>query len=147
LQIVLSAPELSTGTGLIVSEEPLVPVPPGPVTEIVPDVADVGTVTVIDVDELTVNVGALVPLTVMEVTPDSPVPVIFMFDPEHADAGILVIVGFAERVTFLPELFVPQLELELRIIYSVVAAAVNVKEVLPEATTVPKFALPVLTVK
>jgi len=93
----LSIPALSTGIALTVIDDPLVAVPPGPVTEMVPVVALVGIVNVIEEDDTIENVGALVPLTEINVTPESAVPVIVAVLPEHALAEILVIVGFADQ--------------------------------------------------
>src|SRR2546427_1297722 len=60
--------------------EALVAVPPGVVTLIVPVVAPVGTVAVICVAELTVNV-AVVPLNFTAVAPVNAVPVIVTLAP------------------------------------------------------------------
>src|SRR5947208_6396251 len=73
--------------------ETLVAVPPGVVTLIVPVVAPVGTVAVICVAELTVNV-ALVPLNFTAVAPVKAVPVIVTLAPTTPLVGVkLVIVG------------------------------------------------------
>ena len=93
----LSMPVLSVGTALIVIDDPLVAVPPGPVTEMAPVVALVGIVTVIDEDDTIEKVGALVPLIEIDDTPESAVPLIVAVLPAHALAEILVIVGFADQ--------------------------------------------------
>jgi len=59
-----------------VNEPELVPVPLGVVTEIFPVVAPEGTVTVILVEEFTVNVAAATPLNFTAVAPVNDVPVI-----------------------------------------------------------------------
>jgi hypothetical protein len=68
----------------MVIELPLTELPTALVTVTVPVVAPAGTVAVTDVDELTVNVGALVPFTETEVTPDKAVPVIVKVLPMQA---------------------------------------------------------------
>lgn len=64
-----------TGVELTVSEEALVPVPPGPVTATVPDVDAFATVHVIVVELTTVTLVAAVPLMLTPVAPVKPVPV------------------------------------------------------------------------
>jgi hypothetical protein len=78
---------------------PLVSVPEGVVTEIFPVVAPGGTVAVIFVSELTVNV-AVVPLNFTAVAPENPVPLIVTEVPTGPLFGENeVIVGSAPLVT------------------------------------------------
>lgn len=109
----LSIPALSTGIALTVIDDPLVAVSPGPVTEMVPVVALVGIVNVIEEDDTIENVGALVPLTEIEVTPERAVPVIVAVLPVHALAEILVIVGLADQEIVLEPFEVLQEEFVL----------------------------------
>ena len=81
------------GGGITVKELALVPVPPAVVTLIVPEVAPAGTVAVICVAELTVNV-AVVPLNFTAVAPVNAVPVIVTLAPTAPLLGEkLVIAG------------------------------------------------------
>lgn len=64
-----------TGVELTVSEDALLPVPPGPVTETVPEVVEDATVQVIVVALTTVTLVAAVPLMLTPVAPVKPVPV------------------------------------------------------------------------
>lgn len=109
----LSIPALSAGFALTVIDDPLVAVPPGPVTEIVPVVALAGIVTVIDEDDTIEKVGALVPLTEIDDTPEKAVPVIVAVLPAHALAEILVIVGLADQEIVLEPFEVLQEEFVL----------------------------------
>jgi len=59
----------------------LVPVPPGPVTEIFPVVAVAGTVALICVSESILKVGSAAPLKSTAVAPVNPVPVMVTFVP------------------------------------------------------------------
>ena len=78
----------------------LVASPPGEIAAMVPDVAPVGTVAVIEVEELTVK-EAVVPLNVSDDAEVKPVPVIVTDDPMAPDAGEkLVIAGAAAPSTF-----------------------------------------------
>ncbi len=78
----------------------LVAVPPGVVTAMGPVVAAVGTVAVICVFELTVNVVAVVPLNFTAVAPVKPVPVITTEVPTGPLVGLNdVIVGIGDAVT------------------------------------------------
>ena len=109
----LSMPALSVGIALTVIDDPLVAVPPGPVIEMVPVVELAGIVTVIDEDDTIEKVGALVPLTEIEVTPERAVPVIVAVLPVHALAEILVIVGLADQEIVLEPFEVLQEEFVL----------------------------------
>jgi len=87
--------------------EALVAVPPGVVTLIVPVVAPVGTVAVICVAELTVNV-AFVPLNFTAVAPVNAVPVIVTLAPTSPLVGEkLVMVGGNTTVKLLALVAVP----------------------------------------
>jgi hypothetical protein len=79
--------------------EALVAVPPGVVTEIVPVVAPEGTVAVICVAELTVNVVALAPLNLTAVAPVRFVPVIVTDAPTAPLAGEKVVIVGADALT------------------------------------------------
>ena len=80
-----------TGVELTVSEEALVPVPPGPVTETVPDVVADATVHVIVVALTTVILVAEVPLIETPVAPVKPVPVIVNCAPVQIGEGLKLV--------------------------------------------------------
>src|SRR5213594_768399 len=87
--------------------EALAAVPPGVVTLIVPVVAPVGTVAVICVAELTVNV-AVVPLNFTAVAPVKAVPVIVTLAPTTPVVGEkLVMAGGGITVKLLALVAVP----------------------------------------
>src|SRR5690242_12617853 len=71
-----------------VNDAVLVPVPAGVVTAIGPVVAPVGTVAVIWVPEVTVNVAAATPLKVTAVAPVNPVPVMLTDVPGGPEVGV-----------------------------------------------------------
>ena len=67
--------ETAGAVPVTVKEAVLVPVPAGVVTATGPVVAPAGTVAVIWVSEVTVNVAAVVPLNFTAVAPVKPLPV------------------------------------------------------------------------
>ena len=148
MQTVLGPPGVTIGKAVIVIDELTGDVPPGPVTVIVPVVAPDGIVTEIEVEELTVKVGAFVPFTETEVTPEKAVPVIVIELPRQTLAGIDVIVGRNAIVIVR----LPPLELHEEFCFGMTYIVVDVETVkvngeTPEATTGPVFPLPVLMVK
>jgi hypothetical protein len=81
-----------------------VPVPPGAVTEIAPEVAPAGTITVIRVSLFTVKVLALVPLNETAVAPVKAVPVITTLALGNPEVGVkLVMVGWAAETVTVKE--------------------------------------------
>jgi hypothetical protein len=81
----------------------LVAVPEGLVTAIFPVVAPVGTVAVIVVEELALNVVAATPLKVTDVTPVKPVPVIVTELPTAPEVGVneVIVTQLDETVKFV----------------------------------------------
>src|SRR5690242_12080561 len=80
-----------------VNDAVLAPVPAGVVTAIGPVVAPVGTVAVIGVAELTVNVAGL-PLEVTAVAPVKPLPVRVTAVAERVGPGEVAVTGVPARV-------------------------------------------------
>jgi hypothetical protein len=97
-----------TGTVVTVKFPALVPVPAVFVTLIFPVVAPAGTVALICVSELTVNVVALVPLKLTPLAPVKPVPVSVTLVPIGPLVGVNeVITGTAATVKFAALVPVP----------------------------------------
>lgn len=138
---------ISVGNWLTVNEVGLTSLPPAALTETVPVVAPAGTVAVIEVEELTVKVGAFVPFTEMDVTPLNAVPVMLKVLPTQALEEILVILGVLAKVIVLAVDEVPQPEFVLLITYTVLAMAVKVRGVVPLAITVPPVLLVLIVIK
>lgn len=84
----LGVNELIVGAGITVKLDPLVAVPPGVVTEIIPVVDPVGTVAVILVELTTVKVVAAVPLKLTAVVPVKFVPVMVIVVPIPPLVGV-----------------------------------------------------------
>src|SRR5580704_11369950 len=91
----------------MVNDAVLVPVPTGVVTAIGPVVAPVGTVAVIWVPEVTVNVAAAVPLKVTAVAPVNPVPVMLTDVPAAPEVGVNEVTTGAPAVTVNDAVLVP----------------------------------------
>jgi len=88
----------------------LFPVPPGPITAILPVVAVGGTVAVISVSETTLKVESTTPLNVTEVAPVKPVPVMVTFCPAGPLVGVNDVIcgsGAAATVKFVELVAVP----------------------------------------
>jgi hypothetical protein len=128
------------GGGITVKELALVPVPPAVVTLMVPVVAPPGTVAVICVAELTVNVAA-VPLNFTAVAPVKAVPVIVTFVPTAPPVGEkLVMVGGGMTVKELALVPVPPAVVTL--IVPVVAPAGTVAVICVSEFTVNEAVVP-----
>ena len=84
------------------------PVPPGVVTAIRPDVAPNGTVVVIEVADTTVKFVATTPLNCTAVAPVKLNPVIVTAVPTNAPVGVrLVMVGAGINVNGVPLVAAP----------------------------------------
>ena len=98
--------EETAGAAVTVNDAVLVPVPAGVVTATGPVVAPVGTVAVIWVPEVTVNVAA-VPLKVTAVAPVKPLPVMLTDVPGAPEVGVNEETTGPEPVTVNDAVLVP----------------------------------------
>lgn len=91
---------------VIATECELLPVPPGPVTLIVPLVVPEATMAVIFVFETTLKLWAFVPWNLTAVVPVKPEPLIVTTVPDEPSDGLKLeiprLVTFAEQMTSAP---------------------------------------------
>jgi len=142
---VVGVKELIVGRDAVTVKLPvLVAVPPGVVTVIFPVVAPVGTVTVIDVADTTLNAVAAVVLNFTAVAPVKFVPVIVTSVPTGAVMGVNEVITGADAVTvkFAALVAVPPAVVTLT--FPVVAAVGTVAVIDVAETTVNDVAAVVL---
>jgi len=135
--------EARLGAGVIavtVNEPELLTDPPGVATAILPVVAPVGTVAVIEVAELTVNMVAAVPLNLTTVAPVRFVPVIVTVVPTGPLVGVKEDIVGAGTVTvkFMPLVAVP---VGAEIVIGPVMAVAGTIAVIEVAELIVKFAV------